>query len=76
MRRPDAAAIGSAVAQARARPFVRGVVTSTAPFLVAVGGSTPAVPLPRMGDYTPAVNDHVLIAVVDDGDLVVIGNFI
>ncbi len=75
MRRPDAAAI-AAVARARPDVFLRGVVTSTSPFEVAVGGSTAAVPLPRMGDYTPTLDDHVLIAVVGDGDLVVIGNFV
>lgn len=76
MRRPEAAAIAGAVAQARGASFTRGVVTSTAPFLVEVGGSTPAVPLSRMSSYTPAVNDHVLIAVVGAGDLVVIGHFV
>lgn len=76
MRRPDVAAIAGAVTQSRGEAFKRGIVTSTAPFLVRVGGSTPAVPLSRMGSYAPTLNDHVLIAVVGDGDLVVIGNFV
>lgn len=76
MKRPDAAAIVGAVSQARVAAFTRGVVTSTAPFLVRVGGSTPAVPLSRMSSYTPTLNDHVLVAVVGDGDLVVVGAFV
>ncbi len=76
MKRPDGAAIADAVRARSSAAFTRGIVTSTSPFLVTVAGSTPAVPLKRMTSYTPGLNDHVLIAIAGDGDLVVIGEFV
>jgi hypothetical protein len=67
--------LGAWLASALDRPtgvtVVLGSVTDTAPFSVALAGSTTAVPdIARLSSYTPALNDKVAVLRIGPASLV------